>query len=118
GGETMKSGLLAIGLTTLDVVASPIDRLPEGEGTTLIHGVACAPAGTAGGAAMVAARLGLAVKLASAVGADMVGRFVRMALEETGVDTALLPAIAGMVTSTTVLAIDSNGRRPNFHAPG
>ena len=39
-------------------------------------------------------------------------------LEETGVDTSLLPAIAGMVTSTTVLAIDSGGRRPNFHAPG
>jgi sugar/nucleoside kinase (ribokinase family) len=114
----MKTGLLAIGLTTLDVVASPIDRLPEGEGTTLIQGVACAPAGTAGGAAMVAARLGVPVKLASAVGGDMIGRFVRMALEETGVDTSLLAEIPGMPTSTTVLAIDSHGRRPNFHALG
>ena len=48
----MKSGLLTIGLTTLDVVARPIDGLPIGEGTTLIEGIACAPAGTAAGAAM------------------------------------------------------------------
>ncbi|RYG03373.1 MAG: carbohydrate kinase family protein, partial [Caulobacteraceae bacterium] len=48
----MKTGLLTIGLVTLDVVASPIDALPQGEGTTLIEGIACAPAGTAGGAAM------------------------------------------------------------------
>ncbi len=48
----MKSGLLTIGLTTLDVVARPIDGLPSGEGTTLIEGIACAPAGTAAGAAM------------------------------------------------------------------
>jgi sugar/nucleoside kinase (ribokinase family) len=114
----MKSGLLTIGLTTLDVVARPIDALPSGEGTTLVQGIACAPAGTAGGAAMVAARLGVPVKLASALGDDMAGRFVRMALEETGVDTSLLPALPGMPTSTTVLAVDSAGRRPNFHALG
>ena len=114
----MKTGLLTIGLVTLDVVASPIDALPQGEGTTLIQGIACAPAGTAGGAAMVAARLGVPVKLASALGDDLIGRFVRMALEESKVDTSLLPVRPGMPTSTTVLAVDSKGRRPNFHALG
>ncbi len=114
----MKTGLLTIGLTTLDVVASPIDRLPEGEGTTLIRGIACAPAGTAGGAAMVAATLGVPVMLASALGSDLTGRFVRMALDAAGVDTTLLPVLEGMPTSTTVLAVDSQGRRPNFHALG
>lgn len=114
----MKTGLLTIGLVTLDVVASPIDALPQGEGTTLIQGIACAPAGTAGGAAMVAARLGVQVKLASALGDDLIGRFVRMALEESKVDTSLLPVRPGMPTSTTVLAVDSKGRRPNFHALG
>ena len=114
----MKSGLLTIGLTTLDVVARPIDGLPSGEGTTLIEGIACAPAGTAAGAAMVAATLGVPVKLASAVGGDLIGRFVRMALDEAGVDTSLLATMDGAPTSTTVLAVDSQGRRPNFHALG
>jgi sugar/nucleoside kinase (ribokinase family) len=114
----MKTGLACIGLTTLDVVARAIDALPEGEGTTLIEGIACAPAGTAAGAAMVAAKLGMPVKLASAVGDDLIGRFIRMALEEAGVDLSALETMPGLPSSTTVLAVDSAGRRPNFHALG
>jgi len=114
----MGTGLLCIGLTTLDVVARPINALPEGEGTTLIEGIGVAPAGTAAGAAMVAARLGVETRLAGSVGGDLTGRFVRMALEEQGVGTELLETIPGFPTSTTVLAVDSNGRRPNFHALG
>jgi sugar/nucleoside kinase (ribokinase family) len=116
--ESMGQGLLCIGLTTLDVVARPIDALPRGEGTTLIEGVAIAPAGTAAGAAMVAATLGVKAALAGAVGADLTGRVVRMALTEAGVDTSLVDVIDRFPTSATVLAIDSKGRRPNFHALG
>ncbi len=114
----MGTGLLCIGLTTLDVVARPIDALPTGEGTTLIEGVAVAPAGTAAGAAMVAARLGVETRLAGSIGGDLMGRFVRMALEEEGVGLELLETMAGFPTSATVLAVDSRGRRPNFHALG
>jgi len=114
----MRQGLVTIGLTTLDVVARPIDALPESEGTTLVEGIAIAPAGTAGGAAYVAARLGLQVALISAVGDDLAGRMVRLAFDEAGVDTSLLETQAGVPTSTTVLAVDSQGRRPNFHAVG
>jgi sugar/nucleoside kinase (ribokinase family) len=114
----MNSGLLCIGLTTLDVVARPIDSLPEGEGTNLIEGIALAPAGTAAGAAMVAARLGVKTALAGTVGGDLTGRVVRMALEDQGIDIALVDVMEGFPTSTTVLAIDSRGRRPNFHALG
>lgn len=114
----MPHGLLCIGLTTLDVTARPIDALPEGETTTLIDKIALSPAGTAGGTALVAATLGVPTKLASALGDDPAGKLVRMVLEEHGVDTALLPALPGQTTSTTVLAIDSRGRRPNFHAMG
>jgi sugar/nucleoside kinase (ribokinase family) len=114
----MKTGLLCIGLTTLDIVGRPIDAIPADERTTLVEAIACAPAGTAGGAAMVAARLGLPVKLASAVGDDLAGRFVRLALGETGVNTSLLETLSGRPTSATMLTIDRAGRRPNFHAPG
>ena len=114
----MSKGLLCIGLTTLDVVARPIDALPSGEGTTLIEGIAMAPAGTAAGAAMVAATLGVRTSLAGTVGDDLMGRVVRMGLEERGVDVALLDVMDGFPTSATVLTIDSQGRRPNFHALG
>lgn len=111
-------GLLCIGLTTLDIVALPIDALPEDESTKLIQQIVTIPAGTAGGAAMVAAKLGVETYLSSAIGGDLAGRFVRMALEEQGVNTSLVEVMPAAPTSATVLAIDSNGRRPNFHALG
>jgi len=114
----MGSGLVCVGLTTLDIVARAIDRLPQAEGGLLIEGIEVVPAGTAGGAAMVAATLGVETRLVTAIGDDRPGRFVRMALEETGVDTGLVAQLPGRRTSQTVLAIDSAGRRPNFHALG
>lgn len=114
----MAIDLLCVGLLTLDIAARPIDALPEGEGTLLIDGVAMAPAGTAGGAALVAAKLGLGVGLAGVVGDDLSGRFVKLALQEQGVDLALVETRVGRPTSTTLLPIDSAGRRPIFHAPG
>nr|WP_314525638.1 PfkB family carbohydrate kinase [uncultured Brevundimonas sp.] len=112
------NGLICIGLTTLDVVALPIDALPADEGTTLVERIVLAPAGTAAGAAMVAATLGLKSRLASAVGGDLTGRVVRMALEEQGVDLSLTETLPDLPTSTTILAVNSQGGRPNFHAMG
>ena len=114
----MGHGLLCIGLTTLDVLARPIDALPDAETTTLVEQVILAPAGTAGGTALVAAKLGVRTALASAVGDDAAGALVRAVLTEHGVDTSLLATLAATPTSTTILAIDSRGRRPNFHAVG
>lgn len=110
--------LLAVGLTTLDVVARTIDRLPTGGGAVLIDGAACAPAGTAAACAMIASRLGLSAGLVSAVGDDMTGRFLRHGLQSEGVDVALLATLAGFPSSTTLLPIDSKGGRPVLHAPG
>lgn len=110
--------LLCVGLTTLDVVGRPITEIPADEGGRLIEQIACAPAGTAAGAACVGARLGVKVGLAGSVGSDLTGKFVRFALEDEGVDTALLQTMPGALTSTTILPIDHQGRRPTLHAPG
>ncbi|TCS11898.1 PfkB family carbohydrate kinase [Caulobacter sp. BK020] len=114
----MNNQLLAIGLTTLDIVARAIDQLPAAEGAVLIEGAACAPAGTAAACAMIASRLGLKAGLISAVGDDMTGRLVRHGLETEGVDVGRLAVLPGFPTSTTLLPIDSRGGRPVLHAPG
>jgi sugar/nucleoside kinase (ribokinase family) len=114
----MKNGLACIGLTTLDVVARAIDALPKEDGTALIEGIACAPAGTAGAPALLAARLGLPSRLISAVGDDMTGRFIRTALIDAGVDVTDLETLPGLPSSTTLMAVSSSGVRPGFHALG
>lgn len=114
----MKLDLLCVGLTTLDIVGRTIAEIPKEEGACLIEGIACAPAGTAAGAACIAARLGVKTGLAGGVGNDLAGRFLRFALEEEGIDTSLLVTTDGFPTSATILPIDAEGRRPAFHAPG
>jgi len=114
----MNQGLLAVGLTTLDINAYPVDELTHTERAVLIEGLVCAPAGTAAGAALVAAKLGVSVALAGAVGDDMNGLFVRAGLESLGVDTRLLVTRTGEPTSSTLLAVESDGRRSSYHRPG
>jgi sugar/nucleoside kinase (ribokinase family) len=114
----MGQGLLCVGLTTLDVLARPIDALPPEETTTLVDQITLVPAGTAGGTALIAARLGVQTALASAVGDDAAGGLVRSVLGEHGVELSLLARLAGVPTSTTILTVGSDGRRPNFHALG
>ncbi len=114
----MTSGLLTIGLTTLDIVAHPIDALTHTERALIIDGIACTPAGTAGGAAMVAAKLGVPTTIVGAVGDDMIGAFVRLGFELVGVDTRLLAIRPGERTSTTLLAVETGGTRSSYHAVG
>jgi sugar/nucleoside kinase (ribokinase family) len=114
----MNSGLLTIGLTTLDICARPIDALTHTERAIFIDGIACTPAGTAGGAAMVAGKLGLPTKIVGAVGDDLNGAFVRLGFESVGVDTSLLATKPGARTSATLLAVERDGTRSSYHAPG
>src|SRR5260221_11592919 len=72
---THPPSLLCIGLTTVDVVALPV-RLEPFDGVRLIDAVQMAPAGTAAGTALVAAKLRVATQLAGAVGPDAAGRFI------------------------------------------
>lgn len=114
----MNPGLLTIGLTTLDIVARPVDALTHTERAIFIEGIACVPAGTAGGAAMVAGKLGVPTKIVGAVGDDLNGAFVRLGFESVGVDVSLLATKPGERTSATLLAVESDGTRSSYHAPG
>src|ERR1700730_15567995 len=105
---TQPTSLLCIGLTTVDVVALPVQTQPF-EGVRLLRGMEMAPAGTAAGTALVAATLGVAPRLAGAVGADPAGRFIRGELVRAGVDVGLLEMLDEVPTSSTLIPIDEAG---------
>jgi sugar/nucleoside kinase (ribokinase family) len=109
--------LLCVGLTTVDVVALPVE-LQRFDGVRLLKALQMSPAGTAAGTALVAACLGVATRLLGVVGSDAMGRFVRAELEHAGVDVSLLGIIEGMATSATLIPIDGAGERMIYHAPG
>jgi sugar/nucleoside kinase (ribokinase family) len=110
--------LVCVGLTTLDILGRPIDAIPADEAGCLIEDIEIVPAGTAGGTALIAARLGLRVGLISALGDDNAGRLVRAIMSDAAIDLSFTPTLAGARTSATLLPIDRAGRRPTFHALG
>jgi sugar/nucleoside kinase (ribokinase family) len=109
---------IAMGVHVLDVLVRPVEAIPEGQGGTLVEEIRMTAAGSAGGTALVLAKLGADVRSAGAIGADPVGDMLVRLLERDGVDTSLLLRRGDVQTSASVLPIRPSGERPAFHVVG
>ena len=109
---------LCAGVHVLDVLVRPVEAIPEGQGGELVEEIRVTAAGSAGGTALVLARLGAKVKSAGAIGTDAAGDMLLALLERDGVDTGLLARRDDVQTSASVLPIRPSGERPAFHVVG
>ena len=109
---------IAMGVHVLDVLVRPVEAIPEGQGGQLVDEIRITAAGSAGGAALVLAKLGADVRSAGAIGTDPAGDLLLELLGRDGVDTSLLLRRDDVQTSTSVLPIRPNGERPAFHVVG
>jgi len=109
---------IAMGVHVLDVLVRPVEEIPEGQGGHLVDEIKITAAGSAGGAALVLAKLGARSRSAGAVGTDAVGDMLLALLERDGVDTSLLVRRPDIQTSASVLPIRPTGERPAFHVVG
>src|SRR5260370_13342151 len=105
--------LLCIGLTTVDVVALPV-RMEPFDGVRLIDAMQMAPAGTAAGAALVAAKLQVATQLAGAVGADAAGGVLSRGPPHPRGGGAPLPVAPGPAPPPAPRALPRAGGAPHF----
>jgi sugar/nucleoside kinase (ribokinase family) len=110
--------VIAMGVHVLDVLARPVDEIPEGQGGRLVDEIKMTAAGSAGGTALVLAKLGATVRSAGAIGDDPIGDMLVGLLERDGVDTSLIVRRDGVQTSASVLPIRPDGSRPAFHVVG
>ncbi|HEX8073737.1 MAG TPA: PfkB family carbohydrate kinase [Thermoleophilaceae bacterium] len=109
---------IAMGVHVLDVLVRPVEAIPEGQGGELVDQIRITAAGSAGGAALIMAKLGADVKSAGAIGTDAVGDMLLGLLQRDGVDTSLLLRRDDVQTSASVLPIRPTGERPAFHVVG
>src|SRR3981081_4937356 len=75
GRQQMGDEMTAIGMGVhvVDVLARPIEAIPEGQGGQLVDEIRITPAGSAGGTAITLAKLGAQVRTAGAIGSDALG---------------------------------------------
>jgi sugar/nucleoside kinase (ribokinase family) len=109
---------IAMGVHVLDVFVRPVQEIPEGQGGELVEEIRVTAAGSAGGSALVLAKLGASVHSAGALGRDAAGDMLLSLLQRDGVDTSLLVRRDDVQTSCSVLPIRPDGSRPAFHVVG
>lgn len=110
--------LTCAGLTTLDILVRTVDALPDTQVPTIVEEISLAPAGTAGGTALIAAVLGLDVALITALGQDVNGGITLGLLQDEGIECSHVNRMDVLPTSTSVLTIRKDGERPAFHMVG
>jgi sugar/nucleoside kinase (ribokinase family) len=109
---------IAMGVHVVDVLARPVEAIPEGQGGQLVEEIRITPAGTAAGTAITLAKLGADVRSAGALGTDTLGDVMVELLGRFGVDGSMLVRRDGVQTSASVLPIRPDGSRPAFHVIG
>lgn len=107
-----------VGLTILDISGRPVPKVPEGGGVAFIDEIRMNPAGTAAGAAMNAAKMGINTATSACLGKDEKGRFILDQYARMGIDCSMVQQTDQAQTSATILPIRPNGERPALHARG
>jgi sugar/nucleoside kinase (ribokinase family) len=115
---TADMSAIALGVHVLDTLVRPVEEIPEGQGGLLVEQIKMTAAGTAGGTALVLAKLGATVRSAGAIGTDTIGDQLLALLARDGVDTSLLLRRGDVQTSASVLPIRPDGSRPALHVIG
>lgn len=108
----MTRSLHVVGNVQLDVLASPVDRLPAPGGDDIVDHIAVRPAGAAGNVSLALAALGVEHRLFGAVGDDQAGRWVAEELHRAGLG-ADLEVVAGQETGISI-AVEAPGRERAF----
>ncbi len=106
------------GLTILDIAGRPVESIPDGGGVAFIDEIRMNPAGTAAGAVMNAAKLGLNCTTSACVGDDEKGQFIIDSYNRLNIDCSLIQTTSDALTSSTILPIRPNGERPALHCRG
>ncbi|MER6412371.1 carbohydrate kinase family protein [Streptomyces humidus] len=115
-GDVMKLG--CAGVHVLDHLVTGIESIPEHNDGQVVETICATAAGTAGGTALVAARLGAGVRSIGAIGDDVFADTLLTLLAREGVDVSGLVRKAGHRTSASVLPVRPNGDRPAWHCIG
>lgn len=110
--------IAAVGVHVLDTHVIGIESIPAGSDGRLVEQIRFSPAGTAGGTAVVLARLGAQVASYGAVGTDPIASVLLDLLAAEGVSVAGLVRKDDHQTSSSVIPVRPNGDRPAWHCIG
>jgi sugar/nucleoside kinase (ribokinase family) len=114
----MRYDICCVGHMCTDILAKPVDALPEKGKLLLIDTVKMQTGGCAMNTSIGLAKLGARVCLTGKVGGDGFGAYMKAALEEHGVGTEGLLMEPGGMSSVSVVTIGTDAERTILHSLG
>ena len=106
-----KNNYLSVGMSFCDIPLRPAPADIMKLDSVIIDPVTCHMGGDALTVAVVLSRMGQNVSLASNLGDDSNGRFIKKELEKSGVCTKYVRSVKGYSTATSYQLIEENGQR-------
>jgi sugar/nucleoside kinase (ribokinase family) len=110
--------IVCLGILVADIVARPLNALPDRGQLVLVDEMGIHTGGCATNSASALARLGLPVEAIGKVGSDLAGDFVLNAMQERGVGTRGVHRDPLVGTSLTIVLVDPDGERRFVHCLG
>ena len=110
--------IVCLGILVADIVARPLNALPNRGQLVLVDEMGLHTGGCAANSASALARLSLPVETIGKVGSDLVGDFVLNAMQERGVGTRGVRRDPLVGTSLTIVLVDPDGERRFVHYLG
>lgn len=108
------------GLIVADLIATPMDlrRPPSPGGLVQLDSITLTTGGNVCNTGIALRKLGCRVAACGLVGQDVLGKALREALQQSGIDVSSIHADPRRQTSATVVAVEPGGERCFFHTPG
>jgi sugar/nucleoside kinase (ribokinase family) len=103
--------VVCIGLLVADILVKPVDKAVFEADSTRIQNIGFSPGGDAVNEAITLSALGFDTALVAKIGTDTFGEAVLRRIGEKKVDTSLVKAEKGVITSTSIILINQRGDR-------
>jgi sugar/nucleoside kinase (ribokinase family) len=116
--QMKETEVLCVGIAVADVMAKPIDEVPDWDHLGTFEHLEHHLGGCAVNTAVDLVRLGVGAAVSACVGRDGAGLFIRQGLAEAGIDVTGLVETDEAATSYTFVMIGSSGRRRYLHHVG
>lgn len=114
----MTKKVACVGILVADVMASPVDSVPERGMLSQVNAITVHSGGNAMTASINLTKMGVDAKIVGKVGSDMFGMYLRDCLKKAGVDTRALKEDDTVQTSASVVLSESSGERSFLHCVG
>lgn len=110
--------IVCLGILVADVIARPIEKIPERGKLELVKSMELHTGGCASNTGISLAKLGIGVRVMGKVGEDGFGEFVLRRLQQENVDTKGIIKDCNTYTSATMALVQADGERSFIHYLG